>query len=278
MVLITNRNIAIDVKTKAKYDNDHPYNDRGGCGCYEWVASPTAPAVGMEYQGSGVFSWPTTTTTSTTTTTVAGATTTVAGATTTVASSDPREDETSTNARTPIPVSPGSAQVDVAGAKVSVVETVDPDAGVATVTAGGVSASISGEQSEASSTTEDNNSLTFDAGDSVAIKVSGFAPDSDADVVIYSEPRQLGKLTVDSQGNISGEIQIPKDLESGNHSLVITGSDSEGNSISVKFGLIIFGNESRIPMWIWGVIASLIAILAILVIANLRSRRSPLAI
>jgi hypothetical protein len=164
----------------------------------------------------------------------------------------------------------------VGGAAVETVESVDTESGVATVTAGDVSASISGQQSDAASDIDDNdNSLVFDAGDSLTVGASGFAPETEASVVIYSEPRQLGTLFADAQGNIQATVSLPTDLESGNHTLVITGSDKDGNLISVKFGLIVFGNERQIPIWMWFLVVGLVAILTISLAVNLRSRRSP---
>ena len=237
----------------------------------------------------------TTTTTTTTTTSVVStvpdseSTSTVASSVTpTTASGNPNGGTTSTLApsggtvpesgvstTTVAPVEPGSGEVVVGGATIETSVTIETDAGVATVSAGGVTASLSGEQSEQAANVSDENSLVFNAGDEVSLNVSGFQPESEAEAIVYSEPRKLGILQVDAQGNLNATVELPPDLESGNHTLVLSGVDSNGNPISVKFGLIVFGNDGGIPLWMWVLVGLLLAVLFSSVSLNLRQRGTP---
>ena len=172
-------------------------------------------------------------------------------------------------------VEPGSGEVVVGGATIETNVDVDTDAGVATVSAGRVVASLSGEQSEQAANVSDENSLVFNAGDEVSLNVSGFQPESEAEATVYSEPRRIGVLQVDAQGNLNATVELPPDLESGNHTLVLSGLDSDGNPISVKFGLIVFGNNGGIPLWMWVLVGLLVAVLFTSVSLNLRQRGTP---
>ena len=292
MVLLDTQSRVVDVWTRQRYDSWDPYQlPRGGCGCFAWVPSSSAPYAGMIYDGSGNFNWPTTTTTSVSFSTVpdSESTSTVAssvtpttasgnlngGTTSTLAPSGGTVPESGVSTTTVAPVEPGSGEVVVGGATIETSVTIDTDAGVATVSAGGVTASLSGEQSEQAANVSDENSLVFNAGDEVSLNVSGFQPESEAEAIVYSEPRRLGVLRVDAQGNLNATVELPPDLESGNHTLVLSGVDSNGNPISVKFGLIVFGNDGGIPLWMWVLVGLLIAVLFTSVSLNLRQRGTP---
>jgi len=95
-------------------------------------------------------------------------------------------------------------------------------------------------------------------------------PDSDVQVVIYSEPRNLGLLQVNEFGELVASIQIPNDMEAGSHTLVLTGLDKFGKNIELKFGLVIYGSDSYIPIWVW----FLVGLLLILLAASLVSQKN----
>lgn len=238
------------------------------------VGGKNYPSPGMIYDWDAQnFYWPTTTTTSTT---IAGVSTTIAGvSTTTIAPSGGAVPDSGVSTTTVASVEPGSGEVVVGGATIETNVSIDTDAGVATVSAGGVVASLSGEQSEQAANVSDENSLVFNAGDEVSLNVSGFQPESEAEAIVYSEPRRLGVLQVDAQGNLNATVELPPDLESGNHTLVLAGVDSNGNPISVKFGLIVFGNDGGIPLWMWVLVGLLVAVLFTSVSLNLRQRGTP---
>ncbi|NBN96601.1 MAG: hypothetical protein EBV41_03105 [Actinobacteria bacterium] len=77
-----------------------------------------------------------------------------------------------------------------------------------------------------------------------------------------------------SDGSVTAEIVLPKDMESGSHTLVISGVDQNGDPVSVKFGLIVFGSESGTPIWIWAVLVLLVGVLVPSVAMNIRQRKA----
>jgi len=164
--------------------------------------------------------------------------------------------------------------VQVGGVAIEGEVVVDSEAGLATVASGEIQVSVSGVQSQASTGPEVADSLVFDAGELITVSASGFLPESEAEAVIYSEPRQLGMLRVGTDGSVTAEVVLPKDLESGNHTLVISGADPNGEPVSVKFGLIVFGDETGTPIWIWALLLLLGAALVPSVAMNIRQRKA----
>ena len=170
------------------------------------------------------------------------------------------------------PVVPGEVIVEIGGEEVQASVEVNQEEGVATVSAGVVVASVSGSQVNESTAEAPENALVFAAGDEVSVSASGFEPDSEVDATIYSTPRNLGKLSVDAQGNVTAEITLPSDMETGNHTLVLSGVDQNNNPIAVKFGLIVYANETNIPGWIYVLVALLVLVLAASIGVNVRQR------
>jgi len=178
-------------------------------------------------------------------------------------------------ATTVAPIDPGSSEVIIGGAPISVKTVVDSQSGTATVIAGEVSASITGDQSSKASDGETNASLAFEAGAQVTLTATGFQSESEVEVVIYSQPRNLGRLNVDADGNLIAQVILPNDLEGGNHTLVLSGIDAQKRPMQVKFGLIVYGNESFIPGWLWLTLAGLVVLLCFSLGLNLKLRNRP---
>lgn len=296
MVLLDTQRRAIDIWTRSQYDTFDPYQlPRGGCGCFTWVATGTAPQIGMIYDGSRGFAWPTTTTSSTSTVPESGATpvpdsgvttvpesettTTIAPGSTSIppeVSSPSTSGASSVSTTTVAPVPPGTGEAEVDGTSVAVETSVDKDAGSVTIVAGDVEASITGGQAPAADSDAPENALVFEAGSEVSVAASGFQPNSEAEVIVYSEPTNLGRVKVDIDGTITAQVTLPSNLKTGNHTLVINGVNAENQPISVKFGLIVYGTESVTPIWIWMLVSALTLTLLLSVWLNIRSRQRAL--
>ena len=241
------------------------------------------------------------TTTTTTTTTVAPTTTTVAPTTTatattsttrpssitiepaTTSSSAPKSDNTSTTevgssnsfsespsssssvssaeTTTTTAVPNGEVRAFVGGVEVKSETTVAD--GAVTVSVGAVTAEIAdGEASDNSQNTQVEQGLVLSSGESADVSVDGLQPNSEVEVVIYSTPRNLGSLQVNEFGELVASIQIPSDMESGPHTLVLSGLDQFGKQIELKFGLVVYSPDSYIPIWVWFLVGLLLFLLA----------------
>lgn len=103
--------------------------------------------------------------------------------------------------------------------------------------------------------------------------VGGFDPNSKGTVEITSERRTLAFVTADGDGVITHRVQIPVDLELGEHTLHVVGVDPNGDPLDVTVKLTVaFPSEgSDWPTWTPGAIA--VALVAITVASWWQMRR-----
>jgi hypothetical protein len=131
--------------------------------------------------------------------------------------------------------------------------------GAVTVNVGEVMAEITNaEASDDPLKTQAEQGLVISLGGFADVAMKSMQPNSVVTVVIYSTPRKLGSLQVNKFGELFASIQIPKDMEAGAHTLVLTGLDQFGNTIELKFGLVMYSPKSYIPFWIWLLIGFLV--------------------
>ena len=146
-----------------------------------------------------------------------------------------------------------------------------------TVSVGEVKAEVSTASTPTDSTnTENEQGLVLSSGESADVSIAGLLPDSDVQVVIYSEPRNLGLLQVNEFGELVASIQIPNDMESGPHTLVLSGLDKFGKQIELKFGLVVYSPDSYIPIWVWFLVGLLVISLAVSLVSQ-RSKKVVIA-
>lgn len=173
------------------------------------------------------------------------------------------------NSSTTTAVPSGEVRVSVGGVEAEAKTTVGKNA--VTVSVGEVKAEISNKDATADSTnTEDQQGLVLSSGESADVSIDGLQPNSEVEVVIYSTPRNLGSLQVNEFGELVASIEIPSNMESGSHTLVLKGLDKFGKQIELKFGLVVYSPDSYIPVWVW----FLIGLLFILLALSFVSRRS----
>ena len=163
----------------------------------------------------------------------------------------------------------GEARATIGGVEVEAETTVGKNA--VTVSVGEVKAEISNKGATDDSTnTEAQQGLVLSSGESADVSIDGLQPNSEVEVVIYSTPRNLGSLQVNEFGELVASIEIPSNMESGSHTLVLKGLDKFGKQIELKFGLVVYSPDAYIPVWVW----FLIGLLFILLALSFVSRRS----
>ena len=163
----------------------------------------------------------------------------------------------------------GEVRASVGGVEVEVETKVENNA--VTVSVGEVSAGISNANTSDNSTNgESQQGLVLSSGESADVSIDGLQPNSEVEVVIYSTPRNLGSLQVNEFGELVASIEIPSNMESGPHTLVLKGLDKFGKQIELKFGLVVYSPDAYIPVWVW----FLIGLLLILLAASLVSRKN----
>ena len=179
-----------------------------------------------------------------------------------------------TTATTAVPK--GEVRAFVGGAEVKAETTVTE--GAMTVSVGEVTAEIAyAEVTDDSTKTSIKLGLVLSSGEFADVSVNNMEPNSEVEVVIFSTPRKLGSLQVNEFGELVASIQIPNDMESGPHTLVLSGFDKFGQQIELKFGLVVYIPAAYTPVWVWLLVGLLVISLAVSLVSR-RSKRDSIAI
>jgi len=75
--------------------------------------------------------------------------------------------------------------------------------------------------------------------ETVSVSGSGFQPDTDVEVWVFSEPILLGAAVVDESGNFSATLDLPASLPVGNHTVQAEGTTIRGTAKALAVGLTI---------------------------------------
>lgn len=194
-------------------------------------------------------------TTTTTTVAVAGASASGAGAnstgggganvaSTTSTSSVPKSTTTTTTIPAPDApsASPGDGVMVIDGKET--IATVTRANNRVTVGAGGVNVTFNGISQDGTILPLDNEgNLRVTGGDSVSVEGTGFAPNQDVEVWMFSTPQLLATVKADSNGKVVENIKLSTMLQEGNHRFVVDGKSASGSDALVALGVIV-GYES----------------------------------
>ena len=109
-----------------------------------------------------------------------------------------------------------------------------------TVGAAGINVTFSGVSSDGDIIPLDSDGNMRVVGDDiVAIDGSGFAPNSEIEVWMFSTPLMLTKISSDSSGRVTENVTLPVVLEEGDHRFVLNGESASGDDALVGLGLIV---------------------------------------
>ncbi len=113
-----------------------------------------------------------------------------------------------------------------------------------TVGAGGVNVTFNGISQDGTILPLDNDgNLRVTGGDSVSVEGTGFAPNQDVEVWMFSTPQLLATVKADSNGKVVENIKLSTMLQEGNHRFVVDGKSASGTDALVTLGVIV-GYES----------------------------------
>jgi hypothetical protein len=150
-------------------------------------------------------------------------------------------------------------------------------------TATQITVSVFGTSTTLSATAPDGTTINITAdgvlevrrGSSVSTATDGFGPYSPVETWCYSSPIKLGVKTTNSLGETDGEYRLPPSISTGNHRLVIRGSNATGQSITIGFAMRVTEESliSRIATSpaVW-VILTLALLLALFIPGRVRRR------
>ena len=145
---------------------------------------------------------------------------------------------------------PVVAKVD-AGQTAVQVDGIDTDATVSrennqmVVTAGSLSATLSGiDKTGKTSPLDSDGTVHLSGGDIIKISVGGFKTGSLVEVWLFSTPTKLGSAVVSADGTMSGTYKLPFGIKSGSHRVVVTAKLPNGKSTTFTLGILV-GNVSK---------------------------------
>ena len=122
-----------------------------------------------------------------------------------------------------------------------------------------------------------DGNIRLDKGDAIKVAVTGFAPESQVEIRLYSDPILLGMGAVNDEGAVTKAYQIPETVPAGSHRVVLAGKNYSGDKVVFTVGIVLGAQESAS-----GLVRALIAIpilvavfLALFLPAFLRRRKKP---
>jgi hypothetical protein len=144
------------------------------------------------------------------------------------------------------------------------------------IVGGGVTATISGmSPSGEPISLDDDGNLRLSDGDQIVVEATGFISGEKIGVWLFSAPNQLGSLTADATGKISGRFALPTDVESGDHRLVLEGVNSDGSPVILGLGIAVGEIESSsvLARLLIAIPVALAIIIGLVIPTTLRRRR-----
>ena len=117
--------------------------------------------------------------------------------------------------------------------------------------------------------------------ESALVSGSGFMPGTRADVWLFSDPTLLGTVTIDENGEFTGEVNIdPNMIPVGEHTLQLQGVGEDGYVKAANMGVLVDDPVEAAPTaveqglgFIWWIIAAIVLLSLIVVLIASRRRR-----
>jgi hypothetical protein len=118
-----------------------------------------------------------------------------------------------------------------------------------------ISLSAYSENGEAPNLNSDGK-LVLAARSSASFSGSGFAPNTNVVIWLFSDPRELGSVLTDSSGSFEGSLPLPSEILAGEHTVQLNGLTPTGETRSVAVGVVVSDDtasaESYLPTVLLG--------------------------
>ena len=79
-----------------------------------------------------------------------------------------------------------------------------------------------------------------------AVEGTGFKPNTEVEIYVFSTPRYLGSVHTDARGNFKGTVPIPQNLVPGRHTLQSNGFSSTGAIRSLSIGVLLSSQKNSV--------------------------------
>jgi hypothetical protein len=140
-------------------------------------------------------------------------------------------------------VTAGQTAVQVDGVKTDA--TVTRENNQMVVTAGSLSATLSGlDKAGKTAPLDSDGNIHLEGGDVIKISVGGFKPKTLVEVWLFSTPTKLGSVVVGADGTVTNAYRLPVGIKSGSHRVVVTAKLANGKSTTFTLGILV-GNISK---------------------------------
>lgn len=126
------------------------------------------------------------------------------------------------------------------------------------------------------------SSPILQGGTTYPLNLQGFGPESTVTIGVHSEFQVLGRVTASDDGDLSTRVGIPPNLDPGDHTLIVAGTDASGEprTVEIPFRIAGGGLPTEVVALIWGGavggVVSLLLVLALLLATRIRNRRGRL--
>ena len=135
-------------------------------------------------------------------------------------------------------VAAGQTAVQVDGVKTAA--TVTRENNQMVVTAGSLSATMSGlDKTGKTSPLDSDGNIHLEGGDIIKISVGGFKPKTLVEVWLFSTPTKLGSVVVGADGTVVGSYRLPVGVKSGSHRVVVTARMANGKPTTFTLGILV---------------------------------------
>jgi hypothetical protein len=142
----------------------------------------------------------------------------------------------------PVAVAPGEAAAVINGDAAAVSIVVDTSNKAVVTIGDGVIINITPEI-DVTGAISDSSVLHVVQGGGVEVSGSGFAPNSQVDVWLNSDPVYLGAAQTDDTGSFTQVFALPPDAAVGNHTLTLNGLNKSGQELSAAVGIVVLDKE-----------------------------------
>lgn len=106
-------------------------------------------------------------------------------------------------------------------------------------TGGGIKGTLRGTKANGDAIALDTDgNLRIEGSDRISVESEGFAAESLIDVWLFSTPKKVGSVTADALGKGAGTFTIDKDLETGDHRVVLKGENPDGDDVVLAIGIV----------------------------------------
>lgn len=90
---------------------------------------------------------------------------------------------------------------------------------------------------------DSTGALILESDRTAHVEGTGFKPNSDVEVYLFSNPRHVGTVRTDNSGNFNGNLAIPNDVPAGRHTLQSNGFSTTGQVRSLSLGVRLNENS-----------------------------------